>query len=41
MREDQILTRQYFFIATKMKKLVEAQPIGISDQKNNSEISKN
>ena len=41
IREDQILAKQYFLIATKMKKLVEALSIKISEQKDKTEVSKN
>ena len=38
---DQMLAKQCFLIATKMKRSVEALPIKISDQKNKIEINKN
>ena len=41
MQRDQMLARQYFLIATKIKKPVEALPIEIHDQKDNPEINKN
>ena len=38
---DQMLARQYFLIATKMKKLVEALIVELPDQKDNPKVSKN
>ena len=36
-----MLAKQYFLIATKMKKLVEALPIEVPNQKDDLEMDKN